>query len=116
MKSLTWRARKEIGGGADLEDEALPDAAGGVVRGVLVLGEVAGLHEGDGDGVAEEHLDGGGGDGGEVEGAELALEGEVDAHVAGGGQGAAVGGGEGDEVGALGAGAGGVVSFHSGQK
>ena len=31
------------------------------------------LHEGNRDGVAEEHLDGGGGDGCEVERAELAL-------------------------------------------
>ncbi len=31
------------------------------------------LHEGDGDGVTEQHLDGGAGDGRQVEGAQLAL-------------------------------------------
>ena len=40
------------------------------------------LHEGNGDGVSEEHLDGGGGDGRQVEGAQLALQRQVNRKVA----------------------------------
>lgn len=40
------------------------------------------LHNSDGAGVTEEHLDGGGGDGREVEGAQLAHERQMHVHVA----------------------------------
>ena len=80
-----------------------------MVGGVLVPGEPARLHDGGDDGVPEHHLDGGGGDGREAEGADLPLQRQVHIEVAGGGE-RAVGPrrrrGERDEVGALGARAG----------
>ena len=54
-----------------------------MVHRVLVLGQVLGLHQSDGHGVAKEHLDGRAGDGGQVEGAQLTLEREVNREVAG---------------------------------
>eukprot|EP00951_Prasinocladus_malaysianus_P000830 scaffold5821_cov36-Prasinocladus_malaysianus.AAC.1 len=75
-----------------------------MVHGILILGQVAGEHEGDGDGVAKEHLDGGGGHGGEVERAQLALQGKVDGHVAGRLEFVALNGRDRDEVGTLGPG------------
>jgi hypothetical protein len=95
--------------GSYLKDEGLANLAGGVVGGVLVPGESARLHYGSDDGVPEHHLDGGGGDGREAEGAYLPLQRQVHVEVAGGGE-RAVGPrrrrGERDEVGALGARAG----------
>lgn len=88
-----------------LEDEALADLPGGVVSGVLVLGEIPSSHEGDGDGVAKHHLNRGGGNRSEVERTELALEREVDMHIAEGGEGGGEDGGEGDEASAFGSGA-----------
>lgn len=67
---------------ADLEDEALADLPGGMVGSVLVLGEIPRGHERDGNGVAENHLYGGGSDRSEVEGAELPLERQMHGHVA----------------------------------
>jgi hypothetical protein len=92
-----------------LEDEGLADFAGGVIGGVLVLGEASRLHDGGNNGVPEHHLYGGGGDGGEAEGAHLPLQRQVHVEVAGGGERAVHtgrGGGEGYEVGALSARAG----------
>mmetsp|Transcript_12668 Transcript_12668/g.31978 ORF Transcript_12668/g.31978 Transcript_12668/m.31978 type:complete len:243 (+) Transcript_12668:220-948(+) len=87
----------------DAQDEALADAARGVVHRVLVLRQVVRLHERDGHGVAEEHLDGGGGDGRQVEGAQLALQRQVDRHVGSGLQLVTLHGGHADQGGALGA-------------
>lgn len=89
-----------------LEDEAFADPAGGVIAGVLLLGQIPGLHERDRDGVAENHLNGGGGDRSQIEGAELPLEGQVHVHVANGGEGIAVDGGDRDQISPLGLGAG----------
>mmetsp|Transcript_12664 Transcript_12664/g.31966 ORF Transcript_12664/g.31966 Transcript_12664/m.31966 type:complete len:243 (+) Transcript_12664:220-948(+) len=85
------------------QHEALADAARGVVHRILVLGEVARQHEGDGHGVTKEHLDGGGGDGRQVEGAQLALQRQVDRHVGSGLQLVTLHGGHADQGGALGA-------------
>lgn len=58
-----------------LEDEMLADPTGGVIGGVLFLGEIFGAHECNRNGVAENHLNGGGGDRSQIEGAELSLQG-----------------------------------------
>jgi hypothetical protein len=92
-----------------LEDEGFADPSGRVIGGVLVLGEASRLHDGGDNGVTEHHLYGGGGDGGEAEGAHLPLQRQVHVEVAGGSEravGAGRGGCEGYEVGALGARAG----------
>ena len=86
----------------DLEDEALPDLAGGMVRGVLLLGEIPRLHERDGDGVAEHHLNSGGCHRREVERTELSLERQMHGHVARRGERVAFNGGERDEERAVG--------------
>eukprot|EP00976_Prorocentrum_cordatum_P017606 354438-Prorocentrum_minimum.AAC.3 len=98
-----------MGRGRYLENQALADAARGMVHGVLVHGELLGLkggrtirqqkllrverqvphrwcrhylHDGNGAGVTEKHLDGRGGHGGEIEGAQLAHQGQVHIQVA----------------------------------
>lgn len=76
-----------------------------MICGVLLLGEVPGAHERDGDGVAEDHLNGGGGHRSQIEGAELPLQRQMHLHVADGGQGIPLDGCDGDEEGALGLGA-----------
>lgn len=53
----------------------LADPTGGVIGGVLFLGEIFGAHERDCNGVAEDHLNGGGGDRSQIEGAELSFQG-----------------------------------------
>lgn len=77
-----------------------------MVRSILVLGEPFGAHDGGDDGVAEDHLNGRGGDGGEAEGAELPLKRQMHVHVAEGREGVGLDGGDGEEGGGLGAGAG----------
>lgn len=64
------------------ENEALANAASGVVKRVLLASEVLGLHERDGDGVAEEHLNGSRGDGREIKRAQLPLQRQAHMHVA----------------------------------
>ncbi|KAM1412505.1 hypothetical protein ACFXTO_025224 [Malus domestica] len=76
------------------------------IGGVLFFGETFGAHERDRDGVAEDHLDGGGGDRSQIEGAEFSLHWQMHVHVAERGKGIAVNGGDGDEKGVFGLGAG----------
>jgi hypothetical protein len=77
-----------------------------MVTSIVFLGEIPGFHECDGNSVAENHLDCGGGHRSEVEGTELSLERQMDVHIAEGGEGTTFDGSEGDEANALGSGAG----------
>jgi len=72
-----------------------------MVRGVLLLGKIPRLHERDGHGVPENHLNGGGCDRRKVERTELSLERQMHCHVAHRGQRVTFDGGERDEECAL---------------
>lgn len=77
-----------------------------MVEGVLLTGEVLGLHERDCNGVAEEHLDGSGSDRREVERAQLALQRQAHMHVAHLSEAGGLEGGDAHEIRALGSSAG----------
>lgn len=90
----------------DLENESLADPPGGVIGGVSLLTQIPGAHQGDGDGIPENHLDRGRGDGGEVERAQLPLQRQIHVHVATALQQVLLGGRDGDQERAFRAGAG----------
>lgn len=77
-----------------------------MVRSVLVAAEILGDHQRNRHGVSEHHLDSGGGDGGQIEGAQFSLERQMHVEIANGHQGIGANRGDADEKHALSLGAG----------